>query len=254
MYRVALTAMLLAPAGLLPAQVEVTSATGSAEAAYVLMTEEYSAAMTEYRRIGTEARQRGETIDAESPIVTFLPRFQKAAADHAGTEDAVQFLSWIALNAGSNADAATAAMKTLAADHIDSDGWAAIAPRLSGMSRTLGEELVGELTARLLAESPSATVKAELLFARGNQVIRDAYNEPAPDDKRAAAIADLRKVCELVPDSETAGKAERGLFELEHLRNGMPAPEIVAEDLDGVEFKLSDYRGKVVVLDFWGDW
>ena len=25
-------------------------------------------------------------------------------------------------------------------------------------------------------------------------------------------------------------------------------------DLDGVEFKLSDYRGKVVFLDFWGDW
>ena len=26
------------------------------------------------------------------------------------------------------------------------------------------------------------------------------------------------------------------------------------EDIDGVPFKLSEYRGKVVVLDFWGDW
>ena len=26
------------------------------------------------------------------------------------------------------------------------------------------------------------------------------------------------------------------------------------EDLAGVEFKLSDYRGKVVFLDFWGHW
>jgi hypothetical protein len=32
------------------------------------------------------------------------------------------------------------------------------------------------------------------------------------------------------------------------------APEIVGNDVDGSEFKLSDYRGKVVVLDFWGDW
>ena len=35
---------------------------------------------------------------------------------------------------------------------------------------------------------------------------------------------------------------------------GNLAPKIQGEDLDGVKFKLSDYRGKVVVLDFWGDW
>ena len=35
---------------------------------------------------------------------------------------------------------------------------------------------------------------------------------------------------------------------------GCEAPEIVAKDIQGVEFKLSDYRGKVVLLDFWGFW
>jgi hypothetical protein len=35
---------------------------------------------------------------------------------------------------------------------------------------------------------------------------------------------------------------------------GKPAPEIEGKDLDGVPFKLSDYRGKVVLLDFWGHW
>lgn len=38
------------------------------------------------------------------------------------------------------------------------------------------------------------------------------------------------------------------------LNIGQRAPEIEGEDIDGVAFKLSDYRGKVVVLDFWGDW
>jgi hypothetical protein len=28
----------------------------------------------------------------------------------------------------------------------------------------------------------------------------------------------------------------------------------VGNDIDGNRFKLSDYRGKVVVLDFWGHW
>lgn len=33
-----------------------------------------------------------------------------------------------------------------------------------------------------------------------------------------------------------------------------PAPDIAGEDLDGVSFCLNDYRGKIVILDFWGDW
>jgi predicted Zn finger-like uncharacterized protein len=35
---------------------------------------------------------------------------------------------------------------------------------------------------------------------------------------------------------------------------GQTAMEIDGEDIDGQRFKLSDYRGKVVVLDFWGHW
>jgi cytochrome oxidase Cu insertion factor (SCO1/SenC/PrrC family) len=38
------------------------------------------------------------------------------------------------------------------------------------------------------------------------------------------------------------------------LQVGRVAPEIEGEDIDGVQFKLSDYRGKVVLLDFWGHW
>lgn len=35
---------------------------------------------------------------------------------------------------------------------------------------------------------------------------------------------------------------------------GKKAPEISGPDTDGVNFKLSDYKGKVVLLDFWGNW
>jgi hypothetical protein len=35
---------------------------------------------------------------------------------------------------------------------------------------------------------------------------------------------------------------------------GNRAPEIEGEDIQGTKFKLSDYRGKVVMLDFWGNW
>ena len=52
------------------------------------------------------------------------------------------------------------------------------------------------------------------------------------------------------PDAKPAfeGSGKTG-FEI-----GDVAPEIEGADLDEVPFALSDYRGKVVVLDFWGDW
>ena len=48
--------------------------------------------------------------------------------------------------------------------------------------------------------------------------------------------------------------ANSALFELNNLNVGQEAPEIVGKDLDGIEFRLSDYRGKIVMLDFWGHW
>ena len=35
---------------------------------------------------------------------------------------------------------------------------------------------------------------------------------------------------------------------------GQPAPPTKGTDADGVVFQLSDYRGKVVMLDFWAEW
>jgi hypothetical protein len=51
------------------------------------------------------------------------------------------------------------------------------------------------------------------------------------------------------------GDAAKGqLFEIRNLGIGKTAPDIEGDDLDGTPFKLSDYRGKVVVIDFWGNW
>lgn len=35
------------------------------------------------------------------------------------------------------------------------------------------------------------------------------------------------------------------------LRPGFLAPEIIGQDLAGAEMKLSDFKGKVVALEFW---
>jgi hypothetical protein len=46
-------------------------------------------------------------------------------------------------------------------------------------------------------------------------------------------------------------KAQLELDDILHLAVGKVAPKIEGQDQDGNKFKLSDYRGKVVLLDFW---
>jgi thiol-disulfide isomerase/thioredoxin len=49
-------------------------------------------------------------------------------------------------------------------------------------------------------------------------------------------------------------RARDELFKLRELAVGQCAPEIDGTDVEGGRFKLSDYRGKVVVLTFSGNW
>jgi hypothetical protein len=55
-----------------------------------------------------------------------------------------------------------------------------------------------------------------------------------------------------LPSGNTvAEQARNALFEIRNLSVGKVAPDIEGEDQDGKRFKLSEQRGKVVLLDFW---
>jgi hypothetical protein len=54
--------------------------------------------------------------------------------------------------------------------------------------------------------------------------------------------------------SGTVGeRAKSELYDIRHLGVGKVAPNIVGKDQDGKQFKLSDHRGKVVLLYFWSE-
>ena len=55
------------------------------------------------------------------------------------------------------------------------------------------------------------------------------------------------------PTGTVGETAKSELYELRHLGIGKLAPDIRGMDQDGKRFKLSDYRGKVVLLYFWSE-
>ena len=55
-------------------------------------------------------------------------------------------------------------------------------------------------------------------------------------------------------EEQLRSEAQRAVEEIRIRGIGRPAPEIQGEDLDGKPMRLGDYKGKVVLLDFWAFW
>jgi hypothetical protein len=116
-----------------------------------------------------------------------------------------------------------------------------------------------ELLRQVLEKDPKPKVKAAATLGLGKAIAEKVDrlgDKPAEADKLAAeAEKHLIAAAELYKDDAARKKdAENELRVIRTLRVGKEAPDINGPDLDGKDFKLSDYRGKVVLLDFWGHW
>ncbi len=137
-------------------------------------------------------------------------------------------------------------------------GWtvyADIAKRLADMS---DEEVDAEFRGRTREQMEQQVAAFQSQFPDS---VREMYADPvAFEAKMLKDLEDLLarygevRMTDAEDSPTLASLLEGEIFELKFLAIGKEVPDIEGEDLDGTVFKLSDYRGKVVVIDFWGDW
>ena len=119
----------------------------------------------------------------------------------------------------------------------------------------LGHSSGVELLEAVLAKNPHREVQAHACYALGKLLKRRAEEESDPKlTQRARGLFErfMAEYAQVAPDLEE--RAGRMLSELRRLTVGKVAPEIEGKDLKGRKMKLSDYRGQVVLLTFWGTW
>lgn len=229
------------------------------QAAYQELARSHGKAVTEWREAAKQAieaaRAAGTEVPASvmrRPTKEFVDRALALASEFGGTDAAVPFLVFVVKNASDEHAAVQQALKALWADH---SATAAIAPALDHVARAYfsGHDVqaqVDQLLDAVVEDNPDVDVKAQALIARGTLRLQLAAN----DEQRTSAVADIRKASATSRNPEVLKQAKDALFEIENLQVGCTAPDIVAKDTDGVDFRLADYRGKVVLLDFWGFW
>lgn len=243
------------------------------------LNQEFQQAMAAFMAEYTKAKpkDRGELIKNKLPQpAEYADRFMALAEKYPDDPAAFDALVWIVSRAPDSELAATA-IDRLLEKHLNDDKMAEVAMELSfGMPGPRNEQAL-----RLLIEqSDNERVKGAATLSLASYMMqlrrlaefvkKDPEMKDRFDEELAQYMKDLKfdedevkalyqTVIDEYADVELRGRplgerAESALFELEHLSIGKVAPDIEGEDFDGESFKLSDYRGKIVMLDFWGDW
>lgn len=208
---------------------------------YERLSKQFEDARQEYVRASQKANEE-ELKSLKYPDVRKHAREMLALAEKNPKDPAAVDPLIVALRSARYEEAvAPRAIELLQAHHIESE-------KLGAICHVLGYGSAKDVTgflAEVIAKNPRNEIKATASLSLGQLL--------APKDPKQAE-KHFNDVIEKYGTKEQKKSAKGELFEMHNLAIGKVAPEIKGEDVDGKKFKLSDYRGKVVVLDFWGDW
>ena len=221
-----------------------------------------------------------KAYEEEEDAREFAERFLQLALKHPKDVVAIDSLSWIAVQVLRGPELGRA-LVLLKQQHLSSNKLAAVCEALERKPSTAAEALLRGA----LARSPHRTVRNQACFSLARFLERKAtlasklaerpelkprfeqfygkdFTRLLVNLKPSATAREteqlytrvIKDFADISRGKPTGDQAVRSLFRIQHLSVGRPAPEISGRDVSGKAFKLSDYRGKVVVVDFWGHW
>jgi thiol-disulfide isomerase/thioredoxin/tetratricopeptide (TPR) repeat protein len=231
---------------------------------YQSILAEYQAAEQVLLKALSETRppeQQKEVLRKAPDPEAYARRFLDLAEANPRDVVSVDALNWILENLGTpEASPITSrAVEQLTRFHAQSGKVGRSCLLLSSSTSPVTEGLLRAV----LEQNPYRQQRAAACLALARYVKKKIEDAEKRKESAAALLEEADQLYEQLQTrygdikigTRTLAEAARAeLNELRNLRIGKVAPEIEGEDLDGKPMKLSDYRGKVVVLDFWAHW
>jgi thiol-disulfide isomerase/thioredoxin len=213
-----------------------------------------------YNSAGTEADRKTLLENSHCSPQEFAPRFLALAREFPTDPAALEAYRWIITRASNVPEAKTAA------DLVIQD-WVSD-PRLETLCKSLvyhSDEAGNRVLRAAIEKSPHRPVQGYARYSLATALRKDADRRTAGGHvpvRLQAQVDEAERLFKEVIDGyaelkflPTLGKAaEADLYEMKNLSIGKAAPEFEGGTLDGKPVKLSDYRGKVLLVVFWGTW
>lgn len=200
-----------------------------------------------------------------NPTGEFRPRIRKYAEQHAGETDAVPALVWLVTHehrfplGDSDGENADWALKRLGQDHATEPILKDHVEEFQAQHLSVGSEALVSFLDTVTAKNPDKETRAwaqlvtAVILSEHGFGIADERG-PATSKKTQRSEDILRSLVKEYAGTKIAEKAESHLFVTDYFQEGMLVPDTVGKDVDGNEIRLSDYRGKVVMIAFWATW
>lgn len=189
------------------------------------------------------------------PTGEFVPRFKALVEQAHDKSEALKSLLWIVQNVRGGSPGgdnhAEWAIKRIAKDFAGSPDLKEAMGALQYAAWSVDEKVLNDLYEQIVSRNPEKSVVARALFNQAYMIYSKAEGD---DAKRKPALDLFRRISTEYKGEKAAELAAAYIFELENLQVGMKAPDFVGEDVNGKEIRLSQFRGQVVVIDFWGFW
>lgn len=205
--------------------------------------------------------------DRDELLKGYAAKFIELAKKKANSDEALESLSYVLqlpLQGGKDS-LKNEAIELLKKDYVKS-------PKVGKMLKRLqinAEDSETMAFVKSIMESnpdkASRAYAAKALIKANERMLRmaDALNQNEELKERLEKAQGKNVVAKILENAKGAKKAIeeyqaklagelKGV--LPDLSVGKAAPEVISEDLEGKKVKLSDYKGKVVVLDIWATW
>jgi len=219
-----------------------------------LVQKDLQKAREAYQNAATDAERTKIQNDFRKNVSSYTGRCLEMVEKNPKDKAAMEVLTFV-LRSSLDEKTIDKAVELILKEYVDDPDIKELALGMAGTGSSSAEKLLHGLLEK--STNPKIQGVATLGLAQVSKAKSEAAGLKLAEAQKLSKEAEdkfQQIITQFATQKDLVKQAKSSLEELQKFGIGRKAPEVAGEDGDSKKFSLSDYKGKVVVLDFWASW